>query len=210
MNIYDVKIPELVPAGKQGVATVEHFEVSREASAFTAFRAMQHGPDEHVGEGTYARLMIGHTLMMSDTHMERSTNSAFVRNAKGHVLVAGLGLGLILFAIADKPEVTQITVVEKYQDVVDLVGPAVMARLGAKLTIVTADIHDWKPEKGVKFDTLYFDIWAEQSTDDLREMATLHRRFAHSKAPGAWMASWRHDELKARRGRERRNGRRWW
>jgi len=211
MNIFDVKIPDLVPEGTQGVASVKHFEVSRAESAFTAFRAMQHGADELVDAGKYARLEVCGQLMMSDTQMERMTNSRFVHRAKGNVLIAGLGLGLILFALADKPEVTHVTVIEKYQDVVDLVGPSVMARLGDRLTIIKADINEWRPVKGTRFDTIHFDIWATLSTDQLKEMTNLHRRFARSKAPGGWMGSWRHEELRARKRAEgrRRGGYSW-
>ena len=198
-NLYSVRIPELVPEGSQGVASVHHYEIGRKEAAFSAIRAMQHGPGELISEGKYARLMIGPTLMMSDTDMERSTNRIFVLKAKGNVLVAGLGLGLILFAIADKPQVEHVTVVEKYQDVVDLVGPAVKARLGDRLTIITADIFDWKPEKGVKFNTIYHDVWPTVNLDNLKEMTTLHRKFGRYLSPGGWQSSWRHQELQSRK-----------
>jgi hypothetical protein len=140
--------------------------------------------------------------MMSDTAYEQRTNREFVRAAKGHVLVAGLGIGMILVPVLQNPDVTSVTVVEKYQDVVDLVGPSLEKFSGGKLKIVCADIFTWKPEKGTRYDTLYFDIWPTVTTDNLKEMATLHRRFGRHKAAGAWMDSWERDLLLVRTRRE--------
>jgi len=70
------------------------------------------GRDTYIRPGRYARLHVGHVLMMSDTDMERRSNVQVVQQARGHVLIAGLGM--ILHPILAKPEVTRVTVVEKY------------------------------------------------------------------------------------------------
>ena len=205
-----VSIPDLLPEGRIGVATISHFEVSPMESAFTGMRAAAHGAHELVRPGKYARLEVRGTLMMTDTSMERNTNMEFVRKAKGHVLIAGLGIGLILHAIKDKPEVTHITVIEKYVDVIALVGPSIREIYGDRLTIIAADIFEWKPEKGTRFDCIYMDIWPSLSLDVLKEMGRLHRRFGQYKSPGAWMGSWRHDDLKSRRAALARQGGGFW
>lgn len=196
----------IVPEGTVGVARIEHYTVSNSDSMFTSLRAVQH-PEEFVPAGDYCRLYVGHTLMMSDTQMEQRSNRMVVRKAQGNVLIAGLGVGLILVPILAKPEVKKVTVVEKYQDVIDLVGPA-MSKVpgGKKLEIVQADIFEWAPPKGQTWDCLYFDIWSNISTDALKQMAVLHRKFARRKAPGAWMDSWKRDDLKYRLEQERRAG----
>lgn len=197
-------MPDVLPAGKLGLATVSHFEVTPTNARFTSFRAIVTGRDEYIPPGRYARLHVGSTLMMTDTPMERRSNLEVIRRARGHVLVAGLGLGMILHPILKTPEVTRVTVVEKYGDVIRLVGPSLPQE---KLELVEADIFTWAPEKGTRFDVLYFDIWPTITLDNLPEMATLHRRGARWKAPGAWMGSWKHKELQARRDREKRSGR---
>ena len=141
--------------------------------------------------------------MMSDTSMEHSTNWDVVHEARGHVLIAGLGLGMILHPILAKKEVLSVTVIEKYADVISLVGPSVKHD---KLTIIEGDIYEWKPAKGTKYETIYFDIWAEQSTDCLEDMRKLHFRFRPYKIKEGWMNSWRRDELKAQKRRDDRNG----
>jgi len=199
------KIAELVPEGKSGDVRIEHFEVSKEDSTFTSIRAMVNGRDEFVEPGKYARLYVGNALMMSDTRMEKRSNTGVVLNATGHVLIAGLGLGMITHPIAAKKEVKSITVVEKSPDVIKLVGPS----LHKKVKVVEGDIFSWAPAKGTKFDTIYFDIWANITTDNLDDMAKLNRRFARFKAPGAWVHSWQRERLLYDRRRERDCDMRW-
>ena len=191
-----VSIPSILPEKEVGIARIEHFDVAR---SFWSDR-------EGVRPGRYARLYVGAMLMMSDTDMEHRTNWEVARRAHGRVLIAGLGIGLILTAILDKPEVTSVTVVEKHADVIALVGPYYEH---PKLTIVCGDIFDWKPVKGTQYDVIYFDIWPDLSTDILGEMATLHRRFARCldrDNPNCWMDSWCKGELRAQRRRDRYKG----
>lgn len=197
------KMAEKLPAGALGIARVEHFTVSEEDSKFTSIRAVLNR-DEFVPAGTYARLYVGRTLMMSDTAMEQVSNLAVVRHAHGHVFIAGLGLGMILHPILEKPEVTKVTVVEKYGDVIKLVSPTLPHQ--EKLETIEADVLTWKPAKGTKYDTIYFDIWPNITGDNLEDMTLLHRRFAHFKAPGAWMNSWKRDYLLDQKRAMKRRG----
>lgn len=206
MSIYDVHIPDLVPEGSCGVAEVQHYEVDKFAASMSIFSG------ESVSPGRYAKLKVCRSLVMSDTSMEKRSNCEFVYQARGNILVAGLGLGLILFAIVDKPEVLHVTVVEKFDDVIKLVGPSVQAKFGSKLDIIHADIFEWKPAKGRIWDVIYFDIWTDICTDNLKEMTTLHRKFAkrlNRSVSNGWMDSWKRDELQRRKRREDREERMW-
>jgi spermidine synthase len=197
---------EVVPEGQKGLAKIEHFEVSKADAAFARIRSMAH-PDEYVEEGRYVRLYIGSTLMMTDTVMERGSNARVVHRSVGNVLIAGLGVGLILVPILAKKEVKSVTVVEKYRDVIDLVEPPLLKVKGSKkLKVVEADIFEWKPEKGTKFDVIYFDIWPNICTDALPEMAKLHRKFSRFKVMGGWMDSWQRAKLQYQKSHERRMG----
>ncbi len=189
-------IPDILPEGVKGSAKIEHFTVKKD------FWAMREG----VTPGKYARLYVDGQLLMSDTDNERSTNWRVAYKSNGRVLIAGLGIGMILTAILDKPEVESVIVIEKYQDVIDLVAPHYRH---PKLTVICGDIFEWKPAKGEKFDTIYFDIWGDISTDVLGEMATLHRRFGrylNRENPEAWMDSWQKGFLKLQLQRDRRRG----
>jgi hypothetical protein len=201
---------QIVPEGVEGHCSISHFGISKVESNFTAIRsAVRSSSLEYVPEGVYCRLTVGHTLMMTDTHMEQNSNYSVVRQAKGSVLIAGLGIGMVLLPILEKPEVTSVMVIEKYAEVVKLVEPHIRAAAGenaSKLKVIVADIMEWQPPKGEKWDTIYFDIWPDICTDNLKDMEILHRRFAKRKAPGGWMDSWMKGRLKFQKEREKRMG----
>jgi len=151
--------------------------------------------------GDYMALRVNDQLVMSDTNFEQSTNYEVVSQATGHILIAGLGLGMILIPIAKKDSVKSITIIEKHQDVIDLVWPKLKKYLGKranKITIIQSDIFSWKPGNQ-KWNTIYFDIWPTLCTDNLSEMTTLHRRFASKLVKGGWMNSWGKEYLRYRR-----------
>ena len=72
--------------------------------------------------GKYIRLLHNGECVMSDTNMEKRTNSDFCINAHGDIIIGGLGIGMIIMAIQDKPEVKSITVIEKNKEVIDIVA----------------------------------------------------------------------------------------
>jgi spermidine synthase len=204
----------VIPEGEKGRARVKHVGVSASDSALTGIRALVSGrPGEVVREGTYAQLFVDGQLVMSDTQMERRSNLGVIWNARGDVLIAGLGLGMIVVPLLAGPDVTSVTVIEQCKDVIDLVEPHVRRAAGknapSKLAVIEADIFEWKPPKGQKWDCIYFDIWADICTDNLDDMAKLHRRFGRRKNPGGWMGSWKQDDLKRVRAQERREEQIW-
>ncbi len=162
-----------VPDGRSGNWCVESFSVSKEdARKFNLFCKK---PIERIEAGNYKRLLKNGNVIMSNTRMEILTHCEAIQQAKGTVLVAGLGLGMFLTSICDKPEVGQIIVVEKSTDVMNLVAPTFSSH--PKISIINADIFEWKPEKDMKFDFVWFDIWDEICSDNLKEMTKLKRKY---------------------------------
>lgn len=153
--------------------------------------------------GTYVKLSCKGSIVMSDTDMEKRTNMDFYCNAYGDVLIGGLGIGMIILAIQEKPEVKSITVIEKNQEVIDMV--ATQLDFNDKVTIVCADVFDWKPDAGVKYDVSYMDIWNWVNEDVYeKEMKPLKRRYARflrnkSESPNRYNKCWA--EYQARTGR---------
>lgn len=194
MRFFETPMATVLPECEKGIARIEH----RTPSKFDCMRAAWHG--QTLFEETMASLFVRDTLMMSDGPEEKRTNWEFVYKAKGSVFIAGLGIGMVLAEILKKKEVVSVTIVEKYQDVVDLVLPHFK---DARVTCIVSDIFDYRPEKGTKYDTIYFDIWPDICTDNLEDIATLHQRFKHYKAAGGWMGSWNQDYLR----HLKRNGR---
>jgi hypothetical protein len=75
------------------------------------------------------------------------------------------------------PKVKAVTVVEKSQDVYDLVAPHYFKMEPVRLQIYLADIFEWQAPKGVHYDWAFFDIWDNICSDNLAEMSKLKRKF---------------------------------
>jgi len=149
--------------------------------------------------GVYTRLRDNKKseTVMTDTPMEIRSNMYFVAAAHGKVLIAGLGLGLVLISIQDKEDVESIYVVEIHKEIIDLVAKRLP--LNNKVRIIQADIFKFNLRRGVKLDTIYFDIWNNISGDNYTPTKILHRKFQHflnRENPRAWMDSWRREDFK--------------
>lgn len=190
----------VLPEGEKGEAKIKHLVIGpKEASRSMLRFAATGGREATIDEGTYAQLFVNGSMVMSDTQMEQRTNYEAIHQAKGDVLIAGLGLGLVILPILAKEEVTSVTIIEKSGDAIALVEPHIRKALGAKadkLTVIEADIFEWKPPRGARWDTVYFDIWVGRCTDNLKEMTKLHRKFARRKRKGGWMGSWEQATLR--------------
>jgi hypothetical protein len=131
--------------------------------------------------GNYIRLTHRGEVVMSDTGMEKRTNANFVKNAHGNVLIGGLGIGMILLAIQDKIDVDKIVVVEKSEEVIELVKDQLP--LNNKVEIVNADVWEYVPP--FKFNTIYMDIWNYINTDVYKEsmkpLISRYRKFLVTK-----------------------------
>ncbi len=169
-----------VPEGVCGNWRVETFSVSEDDSSRTMFR-----PGQFVPKGTYKRLMRGGTVVMSNTPMEIRTNWEIVRRARGHVLINGLGLGMVVHQILKKPEVESLTVVEASEDVISLVSPTYIS--DPRFSVIHADAFAYIPPKEVRFQAVWHDIWDYICADNLPEMAKLHRKYGRRTE---WQGSW--------------------
>ena len=150
-----------------GSARVERFSVEDKFKSFMS----------GVAEGEYVRLFVNGSLAMSNTDMELRTNRNFILDAHGDVLIGGLGIGGIVFCIQDKPEVKSITVLEKSQDGIDLITS--QQTFNEKVKIVCADVFEWKPDAGIRYDCIYMDVWNTISRDEYKQMVALKRRYGH-------------------------------
>jgi len=198
-----IKMVEVVPEGQRGCARIVHVKVDKLSAIMSTMRGSPLSP------GRICQLLVRNQLAMSDGENEFRTNQLVGWKARGDVLIAGLGIGMIVLPIMAKPEVRTITIVEKEPDVRALVEGPIRRALGdraAALRVETADIFDWKPTG--QFDTIYFDIWNEMSTDDLPTITKLKRQYRKALRPGGWMGAWNENELKARRRRERTEAKR--
>ena len=191
-SLVSERLPVIVPDGQCGDWRIESFSVSEKESKETLLRAMAKGNfDEYVPDGEYKRLMHGGTVVMSNTPMEIRTNLEFIRRAKGHVLINGLGLGMVLSAILRKPEVLSVTVVEISTEVLSMVAPSFENE--SRVSIIQADALAYKPMSDNHFNVVWHDIWNYICADNLEDMRRLHRRYSNICD---WQESWARDLCK--------------
>jgi len=179
-----------VPEGRVGPWSVRRFTVDRLPCQPTR---------RFVPFGTYT--MLKHDtrgVVMSDTPDERRDHAPFVARAAGHVLVNGLGLGMCVAAVLAKPGVESVTVVEADADVIALVGPHYAG--DPRLAIVHADAYAYAPPSRARYDAVWHDVWDAICTDNLRQMARLHRKYGRR---ASWQGSWARQECEALRAGRR-------
>src|SRR4030042_2685778 len=112
----------IIPEGKSGDWRVEHFTITERDVEFHNLRCAlnPHRSARRIQAGEFTRLMRGGTIVMSDTPAEVNDSRDFVAEATGDILVGGLGLGIVVRQLLDKPEIGHVTGVEIYPDVLSL------------------------------------------------------------------------------------------
>lgn len=175
MLLKQVEIPE----GESGGYKIERFTVTGEE-----FQGFGYG---YVPPGTYTRLMRGRTIVMSDTPDEMRDHYRIVKQSHGQVIIAGLGVGMVLYNMLEKPEVEHVDVIEISEDVISLVAPWFIAKYGDRVSIIHADALEYSPPKGTLYDVAWFDIWDNICADNLENMKKLTRKYARiAEVKGSW------------------------
>ena len=190
---YKVNLPE----GNCGIWKVEKFSVE-ENDLSQSLSMMK--TSRYVPGGNYTKLTRNGFTIMSDTPDEIRDHMHIIKEARGNVLIAGLGLGVVLSGIARKDEVDSITVIEKFEDVINLVADHYIKKYPNKIKIICCDIFDWKPEKDVYYDFAWYDIWDNLCIDNLEDMKKLHRKFGRKTG---WQGSWGRSFLESQLKREK-------
>jgi hypothetical protein len=206
---YKVSIPE----DSIGDWTIEHHTVEPSEAAFGRMRACNPSSGgRFVPEGTYTGLKHKGILWMSDTPDEIRDHIAPIHEAQrrgGHILINGLGIGMVTAAVLDMTDdegnfvVEKVTVIELSSEVIYLVGRILQERYGDRLEIIEADSYEFRPPKGIRYSMVWHDIWLDLCTDNLQEMAKLHRKYGRRTD---WQGSWGKELLQSQRRRERNQG----
>lgn len=160
-----IRMAELLSPAEKGSARIEHFQITEQSLYERSF-----------GDaiGTYVRLCVGEEIMMTDTLMEWNTNKGFISSSHGDVFIGGLGIGMVIMAIQDNPNIRSITVVEKSDDVISIVKPQLP--LNQKVCIIQGDVFTYIPDN--KYDMIYLDIWHEVSSEIfIKQMIPLKARY---------------------------------
>lgn len=129
---------------------------------------------------------------MTDTADEWMSHREAIRQAArrgGHVLINGLGLGLVVEAMLRNPvrQVEHMTVIELSEDVIRLVGSYLAERYGSRLRIVQDDAFAWRPPENARFTVVWHDLWHRPDPDVLPQVDRLEQIYAERCD---WQGSW--------------------
>jgi hypothetical protein len=198
-----------VPEGTSGDWSIRKLVLEPEDPGLLIhnLRSLFQPGDRSIPPGSYTQLHHRQRgVVMSDTPTEirehRDILSRLRRTHPARVLIAGLGIGMTLQAALRNPAVEHIDVVELESDVLNLVAPHYN---DPRVNYVPNDIFGCKWPPHTHWDLAWFDIWDDLCTDNLTEMAKLHRSYARR---AGWYGSWGHPELQSQRRKETRYA--WW
>lgn len=206
-NKVNIKIN--VPDGVSSDWAVQSFEVDGMGASFHNMRETIHGTGRGISAGKYKRLAYKNETVMSNTPAEIDDLYPFIDMVHGRVLINGLGLGVALEAALAKRlarfkddwpyAVTAVTVIEISEDVIKLVGPTYW--MDPRVTIIQEDAFKYRPSRGIRYDTVWHDIWPNLCADNLAGMKILHKKYQRI---ARWQGSWCSSEcLRMRRTRKR-------
>ncbi len=134
-------------------------------------------------------------VWMTVTPNEINTIRPAIQKSRGKVLAYGLGLGYYAFHALLKSDVTQVTVVEKNPQVIDVFRRLLLPFFPRKeaLRIVEADAYDYAKNvmPGENYDTVFTDLW-----HDVADGLPLYRRMKALETPGPTYLYWIEKTLK--------------
>lgn len=168
---------EIIPEGWSGlwfirkVTTLTNEAVDRDGRRFVLLP----GTYTHLFRVTDSTLHLNPPgeVVMEDTPGELKKHLSFMIQARGRILVTGLGLGCVVRGLLANRKVDHVTVIEKSEDVLKLVGPYMP--LTERLTIVHEDAFKWVALNKTKFDYAWHDIWSD------RDAGEEHLDFYHTQ-----------------------------
>ena len=124
-------------------------------------------------------------IVMEDSLRELRNHLPIWLNAKGRVLVNGLGLGCVVRGLLASPEVEHITAVEIDANILRVVGHEFKSN--RRVRLIHGDAFKVEAHRETKFDYAWHDLW----TDGDRHLQSLHAELLHRFHPhipiqGAW------------------------
>jgi len=110
-------------------------------------------------------------LLMLNSEAEYEEHQWLWDRMKGDILIAGLGIGMVNEMLVESDDVTSVTIIEKEQDVVDLVWEH--CAKDDRFTLIVADIETWDMPEGSHWDVGWLDTWIDTNTLNKKEYRLL-------------------------------------
>jgi len=159
-----------------------YFSMSIVGQEYTVLRDLQ--PNVRVIRQRSVETVEAEDLIMSDTEYEYFTNEPFFELCRSYnrpkVLSVGYGIGLIIPEM--EKQSADLTIIEKYQEVLDLEES--IEDIKAKHTIIVSDFNKMDLSSLGKYDVIFIDF-----TEDLLHT---HESLSELLADGGQICYWRH------------------
>lgn len=186
-----LKLKSDVPPGEAEAWRVERFTVSKSDASFFNLRCAINPArgDRSILPGKYTKLSYYNQVIMSDTPAEKRDHLNYILEAKGDVLVTGLGLGWVIEGLFLNPKVKTVTVIEKELDVLHLVGNHLQKKYSKKLNIICGDAFCPPLPITAKFDCIWHDIWETICGDnwpEIKELRRIYRKYCKIIYQSSW------------------------
>ena len=155
-----LRIPEGTQNGWEVRAFLEPAGPVARVSMRTAMMAGHHAkPLVYTHPTRWIELCENGKRWMSNLPIEQWQHRRQLGQMRGHVLIGGLGLGVMATLCACLDRVESITVIERSPEVYDLVWKHLRLR-GKDCSLIQADLNHWARQSGtLRFDSAYLDIW---------------------------------------------------
>ena len=131
-------------------------------------------------------------LLMSDSPQEMFLQYEEYKQAKGKVLIGGLGLGMSPTLFAEKEDVDEVVVVEIEKDIIKLCKPK-----NNKIKIINDDIWNFLKTTKEKFDYIYIDIHYSTGCMEYIHTVLPMRKLLKKRFPNIPSSFWAEEEMKS-------------
>jgi hypothetical protein len=166
----DYLVNSWLPEGKSGDWQVKRLAVEGDLQQWLREFDVRSG---FTPPGLYSVLYCGDECWMTDQPRELLDSQRFCEDARGRILITGLGIGAVPAWLALRHRVERIDIVEREADVIRLVWPHLRQR-SSKLHLHHADALQWQPNG--QWDWAWHDIWPTYPTAEQQQ--ALANRYA--------------------------------
>lgn len=130
--------------------------------------------------------------IMPGNQSMRTRHNIFMAQARGDVLLTGLGFGMIANAAARLPQVNSVTVVEIDKHLVRMMQPQLLP----KVKVEIADAWRWTPRFDHLYDVIWHDIWSELNIAVvLSSHLDIMGRYGAWLKDGGWQSCFEHGQM---------------
>lgn len=175
------RCPPSIQPGEFGLWKIERLDLSptqqKIADAFATQTVLSHWTEEtlHKGRGD---------IVMEDSRPELRKHLPIWMNARGRVLITGLGLGCVVRGLLANPNVERIDVVEIDRQIIDRIWPEFAGN--DRATIHHADAMRLRFSRANRWDCAWHDLWTEDDKLTGMHIKLFAKFMQQCEVQGAW------------------------